>query len=434
MKLHIENFAKIANADIEINGITVIAGENNTGKSTIGKILYSLYSAFHDIDFKVMEEKRKSIGNILSHSNKFRKEILDSLDDEEGTKSNEVMSKINEIAQINENSVENYMFEMSYELDEENLNLLKKYLSFKNENLLSLVVENYFKTEFSYQFLSLSKTKTDKMNINLKIKNEYIDLHETDDKHVLVDKYIDIKKECFYINNPFVLDDLDKGIKFRGQYNSSTLLDLLFTSNHSLKHSDFLEQKLCKSLLKNNTGDLIGDALLNERLEGFKNKLIQLTQGDFLEKENRFVFLDSVSNQEIELENLSTGIKSLAILLKLIENKDISDNSMIVLDEPEIHLHPKWQLIFAEILVLLQKEFNLNIVLTSHSPYFINAIEAYSAKYEIADKCKYYLSDLNENNMAVFEDVTINTEKIFKKLALPFQILADLEAEVMDND
>ena len=33
MKLHIENFAKIANADIEINGITVIAGENNTGKS-----------------------------------------------------------------------------------------------------------------------------------------------------------------------------------------------------------------------------------------------------------------------------------------------------------------------------------------------------------------------------------------------------------------
>ena len=33
MKLHVENFAKIKEADIEINGITVIAGENNTGKS-----------------------------------------------------------------------------------------------------------------------------------------------------------------------------------------------------------------------------------------------------------------------------------------------------------------------------------------------------------------------------------------------------------------
>ena len=60
MKLHIENFAKIANADIEINGITVIAGENNTGKSTVGKVLYSIYSAFHDIDFKVKEERKKS--------------------------------------------------------------------------------------------------------------------------------------------------------------------------------------------------------------------------------------------------------------------------------------------------------------------------------------------------------------------------------------
>ncbi|NCU39957.1 hypothetical protein EOL99_03645, partial [Candidatus Falkowbacteria bacterium] len=35
MRLQIENFAKIAKADINIDGITVIAGENNTGKSTI---------------------------------------------------------------------------------------------------------------------------------------------------------------------------------------------------------------------------------------------------------------------------------------------------------------------------------------------------------------------------------------------------------------
>ena len=37
MKLNISNFAKIDNADIIIDGITVIAGENNTGKSTINE-------------------------------------------------------------------------------------------------------------------------------------------------------------------------------------------------------------------------------------------------------------------------------------------------------------------------------------------------------------------------------------------------------------
>lgn len=35
MELHIRNIAKIEKADIEINGITVIAAENNTGKSIV---------------------------------------------------------------------------------------------------------------------------------------------------------------------------------------------------------------------------------------------------------------------------------------------------------------------------------------------------------------------------------------------------------------
>ena len=43
MKLRIKNFAKIEDADINIDGITVIAGENNTGKSTVGKIFFSLF-------------------------------------------------------------------------------------------------------------------------------------------------------------------------------------------------------------------------------------------------------------------------------------------------------------------------------------------------------------------------------------------------------
>ena len=287
-------------------------------------------------------------------------------------------------------------------------------------------MEKYFETEFSNQFFSLSNENS--IYIDLKIKDQHIKLSETEDRHVIVKEYIDIKNECFYIDNPFVLDDLNNRFKFRKRHISERAMDMIFGRNESLKHADFLEIKLNKSLSKTSTNDLIGDAILSERLDEFKNKLI--TQGDFLEKDNKFVFLESTSNQEIELENLSTGIKALAIILKLIENHDISDNSMIALDEPEIHLHPKWQIIFAEMLVLIQKEFNLNIVLTSHSPYFISAIEAYSAKYEIANKCKYYLSDLNEENMAVFEDVTRNTDKIYKKLAEP---LKELEKIIYGN-
>ena len=44
MELKVRNFAKIAEADIIVDGITVIAGNNNTGKSTIGKILDVIFN------------------------------------------------------------------------------------------------------------------------------------------------------------------------------------------------------------------------------------------------------------------------------------------------------------------------------------------------------------------------------------------------------
>ena len=39
MKLGLSNINKIRQADINLNGLTVIAGTNDSGKSTIGKMI-----------------------------------------------------------------------------------------------------------------------------------------------------------------------------------------------------------------------------------------------------------------------------------------------------------------------------------------------------------------------------------------------------------
>lgn len=46
MKLTLKNIGKIGTASVEINGITVIAGENNTGKSTVGRALLQCLTVF----------------------------------------------------------------------------------------------------------------------------------------------------------------------------------------------------------------------------------------------------------------------------------------------------------------------------------------------------------------------------------------------------
>ena len=108
-----------------------------------------------------------------------------------------------------------------------------------------------------------------------------------------------------------------------------------------------------------------------------------------------------------------------------MESGNLKEKDVIILDEPEIHLHPEWQLLYAKMIVLLQKQFDLSMIITTHSPYFLDAIDVFSAKYNIADQTKYYLAE-NTGNTSVLQDVTNNIDAIYKKLSDPMQMLENL--------
>ena len=65
MQLKLKDVAKIKEATINMDGITVIAGENNTGKSTIGKVLFSIFNSMYNMEDKIMSEKKKRIEQII---------------------------------------------------------------------------------------------------------------------------------------------------------------------------------------------------------------------------------------------------------------------------------------------------------------------------------------------------------------------------------
>ena len=71
---------------------------------------------------------------------------------------------------------------------------------------------------------------------------------------------------------------------------------------------------------------------------------------------------------------------------------------------------------------MLQKQFDLHILLNTHSPYFLNAIQVYAQKHGIAETCRYYQA-VSQGHFSVIEDVTDNVERIYEKLAAPFQVL-----------
>ena len=80
-------------------------------------------------------------------------------------------------------------------------------------------------------------------------------------------------------------------------------------------------------------------------------------------------------------------------------------------------------------IVLLQKYFDLSIIITTHSPYFLDAVNIFSVKYGIDSKVNYYLSSM-ENDKVTMLNVGEDIDLIYKKMASPIQILDTLRHEL----
>lgn len=85
-----------------------------------------------------------------------------------------------------------------------------------------------------------------------------------------------------------------------------------------------------------------------------------------------------------------------------------------ILDEPEAHLHPKWIVEYARMLVFLQSKLGLKIVLSTHNPDMVSAIDAISRKEKTeGNTCFYFASPCRENPFSYVYDKQDNVENIF---------------------
>ena len=86
------------------------------------------------------------------------------------------------------------------------------------------------------------------------------------------------------------------------------------------------------------------------------------------------------------MHNTASGIKQIGIIQLLLSNRKLKENCFLIIDEPEVNLHPDWQFKLANILMLLVKKLNVSIYINTHSPLFIEAINAFSEYYDLDDE------------------------------------------------
>lgn len=437
MKLNIRNFAKIKEADIVIDGITVIAGENNTGKSTVGKVLFSLFNALSDIDRKICDERLKEIeatnrnimlnyvsaidfprsvarqaafNNARNINRALRQQLEDNFDIQEESIL-EIVEKVITNWGMATKSLENH--DWSEMIDDVYRNT-KEVMNLPEENIVKEVISRYFNNVFHSQIQSLSNKEDQDavLTLNIKEKKEQIYFEKNNCKGFVSE--INIIHKAIYIDNPFIVDELS-------EYND------LNPMNQMLK--DLLSDSYKEGILDG----VIETVRVKEKLANIFEMLQNVVNGEIIIDQNGEFYLKCNDYDEpISLQNLSTGMKSFVILKMLLEKGCLKNKDVVILDEPEIHLHPQWQIAYAELIVLLQKQFDLSVVVTTHSPYFVDAINLFSCKYGTDSKVNYYLSS-NDGNMVTMESVTEEIDLIYKKMASPIQMLDTLRYE-LNND
>lgn len=424
MRLKLQNIGIIEEADINIDGITLIAGQNDSGKSTIGKVLYALIRGVNIDEDRFNSSKSEFVRNrIRDIRNLLIRSKLTTPEDKEIRK-----KFISSFLETEESLFDTFAFEIDPENPQE-IEVIKSelekisnlYKSFSNEALqyqLELIINDIIKRisininsneVLHYELESFFKNEFGNQIVNeFKKSGSFIETNEIEERkiafnqHSLTFKGFDSTSifnydDVYFIESPIGINDrnivrLNNGV--------------LRNRNEYLNHKIFQPKK---------EQDIFSDT--SDKLQRFKEIIIDVIKGEFIVN-SRGVLVFKKNKVEFNLDNVATGIKTFGIIQMLLENDSLSSNSLLIVDEPEVHLHPTWQVKYAEILVRLSKEFAIPIVLTSHSPYFIEAIEAYSKKYKYEDSTNFYFAEKNEDGLSSkIIDVNNSLSKIYSSIS-----------------
>ena len=427
MQLKLNNVAKVKEAVINVDGITVIAGENNTGKSTIGKTLFTIFNSMCNMDKKILHEKSERLQEILlssiknslinhsEYSYEYRK-FYRILEQKLFSGLSETLLNMN--IQEREEFLRKLVYDIGLDKQLENseeciqdcIEKLEAIIHIPDKKVIMEVSTRWFNKVFETQ-LSPLYDDVAVSEIELKIKDKKCNYKFENNTCIDWDSDINILHEAFYIDNPFVID-----------YMSNRFAELKVTDEHLVEY------------LRKKTGifdNIFESILAKDKLIEINALLSEIVDGEIIKDPNGEYYLHSKNfRNPVNIKNLSTGLKSFALIKKLLENGSLKEKDVLILDEPEIHLHSEWQLAYAEIIVLLQKKFDLTMIITTHSPYFLDAIDVYAAKYEISNKVNYYLAESTGDASSLY-DVTQNIDAIYKKLSDPLQKLENMRSKLI---
>jgi len=416
MRLVLENIGMLSKADLQVNGISLIAGSNDSGKSTISKIFYSVVKGLN-LNKKYFENWKNGI--IKDNYQEILKVLRANDVDINGLITDEINKDwVDRLRTLTEKVIKTTHQKEAFLKYIRHIDYYIR-LDFDSKSAREEELYQYLTLEFSRQVSSVFKEKHAKVKIyDIEGKSEFtINEYYTlvNKKIIELSKNIDLYyNDAYYIESPLIIN---------GSLEKSTVFS---DSNEMLTRDrkDYLKNVL------SNQNIIASDELISNKVKSVYAKIGKIINGEIILDP-----IDGISysknNQDIHIDNVAVGIKSFGVLQLLLKKNRLNSRTLLIIDEPEIHLHPNWQLKYAEILVILSQELNVPILLTSHSPYFIEALDIYSKKYGYSKSVNYYYTKKTKNGLSSkLIDATDDITPLLMTLSDAYYTIKEIEDEL----
>ncbi|MDI9357989.1 MAG: AAA family ATPase [Phycisphaerales bacterium] len=417
-RFKVEGFRVVNQADLILDGITVVAGENGSGKSSLSKILYYTYRSIFRYDELVANQLNKKTNRIreLIEFIHFELRNIDSL-------SNRPFGHIPRASAFGHIPRASDNIEIALERLKQSHEELKELMAIFSKDFSLLINNNIAdRRGIAYRLKKIIEDILEKEGatvendasllhqVRVKIEDAFLEAEEAIKNRPIA--LLKQKLQTVFSNDKQLPDSLNV-------YEYDSLIASFVKEDvsipYSIKHTIYMES------YNNYFRDWrFGTESRDASLEHLRNlqmllidknpsddhersadilKIIQddIIQGDILVEE-RFKNIEHTiykrkDGEIFDINEVATGIKSWAVLLLLLKNNHLNKQTLVIIDEPESNLHPKWIVEFARILVLLNKQIGVKFFIASHAPYTVMAIRYIAEKEGTLSTTNFYIAE-----------------------------------------
>lgn len=411
----LNNYHAVRDAKIKIDGITVLAGLNGSGKSTVSRWLHHVVYTLNQYESMV---ERSGVQSVMRFFNRIEHAMFSVASSAKAREIRAITDMIaeNEISSVaqtstyyddicstllsvleshfnEEHGAEDFtrierFFEIEHLVDEpvkDFLGRLRNKLDCDYQNIIDKVVhlkETHTAETFAYRLFSIADAEIEENEIDLRLIEDGVEL--------LTDEQF---KVPLMLRNAIYIDTHKIG-QALGSYPNSPLAKMLDTPKSEVCDSAHTIARMIQNIIG-------GEVLINRDY----GKL--MSGGKF-----KFV---SKNGSSFNLKGAATGIISFSYILQLLQHGWINEDSILIIDEPESHLHPQWVVEYARVLVMIHKLIGTKIVISSHNPDMVSAIESITRKEALEKTTRFYLSEKVEDSDGLysFRDLGFEITEIF---------------------